>query len=250
MQMPRETPEFVEWRRSTQVAIRYTFGENSQHIKDFNRIHYIPFILSEGTSEHTFHKAYADGLRRASAVLRSMIDEIEEYWDDDVQPSASDTHAGAEQSAVGTRVFVAHGRDDGVKQMVARFIGNLGLDPVILQEQPNEGRTIIEKLEESAQSVAYAIILCTPDDLGGLVTDADAGALQPRMRQNVVFELGFFTGAIGRSRVCLLAKGDFEMLSNYAGVTYTKWDDAGGWQIKLAQDLRKAGLPVDLNRIL
>lgn len=176
-----------------------------------------------------------------------MIDEIEEYWADDVQASASDARTSAEQSEVGTRVFIVHGRDDGTKETVARFIENLGLEPVILQEQAIKGQTIIEKFEESVRSVAYAVVLCTPDDVGALAADAKANpdALRPRMRQNVVFELGYFTHSVGRARVCALLKGEIEEPSDYKGVGYIQLDDAGGWRLQLAKELHSAGLPVD-----
>ena len=64
-----------------------------------------------------------------------------------------------------------HGRDEAATQTVARYIEGLGLDPVILQEQPNEGRTIIEKFEEYAETVGFAVILGTPDDVGALSDD-------------------------------------------------------------------------------
>ena len=100
-----------------------------------------------------------------------MIDEIEEYWQD--EPSSDrnlELNATLEQRLhVSNRVFVVHGRDEATTQMVARYIEGLGLDPVILQEQPNEGRTIIEKFEEYAETVGFAVILGTPDDVGCFV---------------------------------------------------------------------------------
>ena len=116
-----------------------------------------------------------------------------------------------------------------------------------MQEQPNEGRTIIEKFEDYSQ-VGYAVVLCTPDDIGALASQGDK--LRPRPRQNVILELGYFFGRLGRSRVCALLDGDMEMPSDYAGVLYVLLDDADGWKLTLAKELRAAGLPVDLNRLL
>ena len=130
---------------------------------------------------------------------------------------------------------------------MARFLENLELEPVILQEQPNEGRTIIEKFEEYAQ-VGFAVILCTPDDVGALATEQ--AQLKPRPRQNVLLEWGFFLGLIGRGRVCALVKGDVEIPSDYSGVVYIQMDDSQGWQFQLLRELHKAGLPVDANRLL
>ena len=146
------------------------------------------------------------------------------------------------------RVFVVHGRDEAAKHTVARFLEGLGLEPVILQEQPSQGRTVIEKFEDYAQTVGFAVVLGTPDDVGSLADEMDN--LQPRMRQNVVLELGYFAGALGRKRVCALLKGDVEKPSDYDGVIYIQLDDFGGWRMELAKELNAAGLPVDMNRLL
>ncbi len=99
------------------------------------------------------------------------------------------------------RVFVVHGHDDGLKETVARFLTKLDLEPVILHEQPNRGRTIIEKFEEHSD-VAFAVVLFTPDDVGYPSGKVDES--KPRARQNVVLELGFFMAALGREKVCVL----------------------------------------------
>ena len=120
------------------------------------------------------------------------------------------------------------------------------IEPVILHEQPNKGRTIIEKFEDYA-GVGFAVILLTSDDVGKL-NDDGASELKPRARQNVILELGFFLGKLGRQRVCPLVKGNVETPSDYDGVVYTNFDDAGGWQLKLVRELKSAGFNVDANR--
>ena len=148
------------------------------------------------------------------------------------------------QQRVSNRVFVVHGRDEGTRSIVARFLESLDLEAIILQEQPNEGRTIIEKFEDYAD-VGYAVVLCTPDDVGSLAEEQEK--LRPRPRQNVVLEWGFFLGRLKRNRVCVLLKGDVEIPSDYAGVVYVKLDESGGWRTELAIELQRSGLQVDLN---
>ncbi len=116
-----------------------------------------------------------------------------------------------------------------------------------MRQQANEGRTIIEKFEEYAGTVGFAIVLGTPDAVGGLADEPDKR--QPRMRQNVVFELGYFTHALGRNRVCVLLKGDVERPSDYDGVIYIPMDDGEGWKLALGRELREAAFTVDLNRL-
>ena len=146
------------------------------------------------------------------------------------------------------RVFIVHGRDEGAKHKVARFLGDLELEPVILDEQADRGRTIIAKFEQEAERVGFAVVLLTPDDEGRLKgEDSD---LRPRARQNVIFELGYFAGSLGRNRVCALTKEDVEIPSDYDGVVYIPLDDSEGWKIGLVRELKAAGFDVDANLAL
>ena len=145
--------------------------------------------------------------------------------------------------AIRPPVFIVHGRDQSAKDGLARFVATLGLEPIILHEQASGSKTIIEKLEAFA-NVVFAIVLLTPDDVGGLQdTPADQ---RPRARQNVILELGFFVGRLGRGRVCALFKEGLELPSDYDGVVYIDFDAHGAWRPKLAQELVHAGLAIDL----
>lgn len=243
MQLDSDSQEFIKWYRSTQIAISNTFGETCDHRREFDSISFTPILLEADL----FRGAYEGGLTRAKATLESMLEEIDEYWPDDGPSTFPTDKSSVSQQKITKQVFVVHGRDEGTKNIVARFLESLDLEPVILQDQPNKGRTIIEKFEDYAK-VGYAVILCTPDDVGALSTEKQS--LKPRPRQNVVLEWGFFLGKIGRERVCALVKGNVEIPSDYAGVVYIDLDDSGGWNMKLARELSKAGLSVDLNLLL
>ena len=86
----------------------------------------------------------------------------------------------------------------------------------------------------------------TPDDRGGLASDAFQ-SYQPRARQNVILELGFFLGKLGRGRVCALYKEGVDVPSDYSGVLFLAVDTAGAWRFQLGREMREAGLQVDLN---
>ena len=143
-------------------------------------------------------------------------------------------------------VFVVHGHDVAPRAEVARFIEKLGFEAIILHERPNKGRTLITKFREEADGVGFAVVLMTPDDLGKSTTAAD---LNPRARQNVVFELGFFIGKLGPERVAALVKGNVEKPSNFDGVVYISLDSAD-WQRQLGQELQEAGYDIDWNRVM
>lgn len=116
-------------------------------------------------------------------------------------------------------VFIVHGHDTLAKAEVARFIEHAGLTAVILHDLPDAGQTIIEKFERHGGSAGFAVILLTPDDVGG----PDKDHLRDRARQNVIGEMFWFAGKLGRKHVCALKKGDVEMPSDFPVLFTQKW---------------------------
>ena len=244
--MQPHSPAFEKWRRNAEVAVAKAFGSESEHVADFKSISYSLIAVWNGTPDSEFQAHYVRGLESAASVLESMLEEIEEYWEEDEQsPRVSDSGVKPPKST--NKIFVIHGHDESARETVARFLEKVGLEPVILHEQPNKGRTIIEKFEKHAD-VGFAVVLLTPDDVGA-VRDG-AGDLSPRARQNVVFEFGYFIGRLGREGVCALAKGDIEKPSDSDGILYVPLDDNDGWKMGLLRELDAAGFVVDANRAL
>ena len=146
------------------------------------------------------------------------------------------------------KVFIVHGHDELMKQATARFVEKLGLEPVILHEQPNKGRTIFEKFLDHSE-VAFALVLLSGDDRGGL-SGSSAESYQLRARQNVIFELGFFIGRLDRSRVVALHTPGVEIPSDYSGVIFIPFDKSNSWELLVAKEMRAAELKVDLNKLI
>lgn len=141
------------------------------------------------------------------------------------------------------KIFIVHGHDEGARETVARFLERLGFEPIILHEQANRGRTVMEKVEANSD-IGFAVVLLTPDDEGCV----KGGTPTPRVRQNVLLELGYFLGLLGREKVCALKKGHVEIPSDFAGVVWEPMD-GNGWQLALARELKAAGHEVDLNKV-
>ena len=108
--------------------------------------------------------------------------------------------------------------------------------------EPNNGRVLIEKFEQTAAAVGYAIVLLTGDDVG---RPAATATDRPRARQNVVFEMGFFVGAFGRPRVAVLVEEGVERPSDIEGLVDITLDAAGAWKTKVATELDSAGLSIN-----
>ena len=147
---------------------------------------------------------------------------------------------GQSKSIDSKNIFIVHGHDDLMKVYVANFVRKIGLSPIILHEQPDGGRTIIEKFHDYSD-VAFAIILYSPDD------EMKSG--KKRARQNVVLEHGFFISKLGRDRVVGLVKSpdEVEIPSDLNGVLYKPFNET--WEFAVAKEMNHCGLDVDLNMI-
>ena len=235
--------EYNNWRRDGEICIRYVFPEKPNYAQDFGRTSLEMLTSPSKAYDSEYQRTYLRALEAAAAILDSMIGEIEEFWPDSGQaPPAGPQTNGHPKS---NEVFVIHGKDNNLKNEVARLLTQVGLKPIILAEQPSRGLTIIEKFEQHAD-VAFAIALLTPDDHG---SENGTKEQMSRARQNVIFELGFFICKLGRERVCALIKGSVEIPSDYSGVVYIDVEQASEWKYELARELREAGLNADANKI-
>lgn len=258
-QVPGHSAEFHKWKGNAEAAIERAYGPDSIRLRNFLAI---PFVLNPsvpGLLRRMGDPEHSDLFDRAVAQLQSMRDEVqlemgwemseeEKQWKHGKaldQASAPTLRTAAQ--TVGNRVFVVHGRDFGTKEKAARFLDRLGLEPIILHEQPNRSRTIIEKFEIYSD-VGFAVVLLTADDVGRL--KADSEPLNPRARQNVIFEFGYFIGKIGRDRVCALLEAGVDKPSDLDGIVYVPLDPADAWKMQLVKELKAAGYTVDANKAL
>jgi predicted nucleotide-binding protein len=219
------------WEQSVAEELRSSFDDGSV-VDDFAEGPSVPQqrLLIEIGAEETISRAKASMQTRLKK-LGSIIHDVE---------------AGEFLSESVAGVFVVYGHDTAARESVARYVERLGLEAILLDEQIDPGKTIIEALEHHATRAGAAIVLLTPDDVGRAV---DAETLNPRARQNVVFELGYFAAWLGRGRVIALRRGAVEIPSDYQGVKYITFDDHSGWQLTVAQHLHAIGLPVDLGKL-
>jgi predicted nucleotide-binding protein len=189
----------------------------------------------------------AEGKQKALALLRQAVRGLEEEIDEESTITNVPVElAFPEPSPLSKKVFIVHGHDPGPRAEVARFVEKLGFEAVILHERPNKGRTIITKFREEAADIGFAVVVMTPDDLG---KPNDASEAKLRARQNVVFELGFFIGALGPERVAAMVKGDIERPSDFDGVVYISLDK-DDWPTKLGQELQAAGYEIEWNKVM
>jgi predicted nucleotide-binding protein len=235
---------------SLQVAIAGTlakiFGEGTTTYARYEQAASIParfgFASRDFPAVNDYREKIGKNIQQSKLVLQQAIRALEDEISDanDALLTSKNTLTPA-----GQKIFLVHGHDEAKNLTVARFLEKLDFEVVILHEQPNKGRTIITKFREEAADVGFAIVLMTPDDHGAKLN----ATTRPRARQNVVFELGFFLGALGAERVAALIKGDVEKPSDFDGVVYISLDD-GNWRIDLAKELKAVGFEIDMNRVI
>lgn len=239
----RDENELYAIRVRAQMLIRNIFGDSSEYLENINHIYFSPNYLT--AEENLLGKTWNDGKDNMLNLFNTMLEHLSLFG-----TTSKGEVLQTSKVEASNRVFVVHGYDEGMKETVARMLGKIGLDPIILHEKPNEGRTIIEKFTEYSD-VSFAVILLSPDDMA-YSKDYSSTNAKPRARQNVVFELGFFIGKLGRNRVLVLYKEEdyFEMPSDYSGVLYTLYDSSGRWQFDLVKELQASSYDVDANKLL
>lgn len=140
------------------------------------------------------------------------------------------------------RVFIIHGHDNDMKNQVQLLLLKAKLNDVVLHECADKGRTIIDKLIEESNDAGYVIALLSPDDelINGCY----------RARQNVIFEIGYFLGRLGKNKVRILRKGNVEIPSDLQGILYQEFDDQGMWKVKLLKEMKAAGMCVNIEKVV
>lgn len=207
------------------------------HSKIFN-IRFQPHLVSDGYFGVMLppdRGEFQQGITELSNVIDLIIEKMEISKSVTPKGHATDNKC----------VFIVHGHDNEVKEAVSHVVTKLGLEPVILSEESNSGKTIIEKLEYYGK-VGYAIILLTPCDKGKAVSEK---IYNLRARQNVIAEMGFFIGLLGRNRVSIICRGDIEIPSDFKGLGYISYDNTS-WKFELARELKSAGYNVDANKLI
>lgn len=238
-------PEVARLQASVEDALVRTFGAHTFEYRRYSEAASFsagPINLGRRTPIGEARHALAKSKERSIALLEQAVASLEERI---AEAGESDTVVHQKERVLTRRVFVVHGHDEGARETVARFLEQIGFEAIILHEQANQGRTVIEKIEAHGE-VDFAVVLLTPDDEGRRL----GGGLEPRARQNVLLELGYFIGRLGRARVCALKRGRVEIPSDFVGVVWEPMDEGNGWKQALGRELQTAGHDVDWNRIM
>lgn len=247
---------------SRQIQTNRQFEQAQQDYYDWNDFNSEFLKQSFNRPNNEYKISYDNVNQKFIYVSLSPAEELQEFIEDVKNKINNLRHLVAKTSLIKTeiheptlvntpvsssnKIFIVHGHNNEVKVSVARTIEKLGLEAIILHEQANSGKTIIEKFEEHSE-VAFAIVLLTDDDLGKSKMEDN---LNNRARQNVILELGYFIGKLTRKKVCPLYTPGVELPSDLLGLLYIEIDTEENWKFKLAKEIKASGINVDVNKIL
>ena len=229
------------------MYINKIFGENSNYKDKLKEISFHPRISFDGMDNSIYMRSWESGRIKTVNLIDTMLEDLELTKLDII---TNDVSKLSKSSLPNHNIFIVHGHSEEMKESVARMITKIELVPIILHEQPNKGRTIIEKFTDHSE-VNFAVVLLSADDFAySIKQKPEEGRL--RARQNVILELGFFIGKLGRDRVVALVENsdNFEFPSDYQGVIYIPFDKTGNWKFSLSKELIACGYRIDANKLL
>lgn len=209
MSLKKAQTEMFNWSEQNVLLLNTIFDDESM-VRMYDRavpeVHFTAIPLDQGTQE------LQSAIDLRISTLNAILGRIQHRGALEQEEESS---IGYERCKMG--VFIVHGRDSDAKYQLKDLLRDWGIEPIILHEQPNQGRVIIEKFEYHSDMVGCAIILLTPDDEARVIGTED---LRPRARQNVIFELGYFSAKLGRDKTICLCKSDVELPSDISGIIY------------------------------
>lgn len=218
--------DYSKWDSFNSELLKRTFTTD-ELAKEYDYWGVMAIAMREPSLGERIAEVYKDVDKKIHR-LDSIIERLELIPLNSAAASAAIPLAEASPAQVRTkRVFVVHGRDEVAKTSLEVFLHEIGLEPVVLHRQADEGMTIIEKFEKHSD-VGYAFILLTPDEVAYLAAEegkADGERCKEfRARPNVIFEFGYFVGKLGRSRVCCLYTGNVSLPSDVSGMIYKRYE--------------------------
>lgn len=243
-------PEFKGWHMECLRMLEKYYGDCSTEYSYFYNIDFgKPYDDDLWYDQNSERNKCKNGLILAKTILESFLEDMEDNViitseeqkttnEEDIQTKSK------EQKITNNNVFIVHGHNGALKYKTANLINKLGLNPIILHEQVNSSRTIIEKIEKYGSEAQAAIILFTPDDIGKTNLEKET---KFRSRQNVVFEAGYFMGLLGRDKTILVVSDNsIDLPGDLSGVVYT----GDSSEFEIAKELKAMGLKIDMNNLL
>ena len=220
-------------------------GVNWSIPDDFEEVKSLVYYLYKSAGEQTDQGPGISFHLFRQPNLSDNVDKFNQTFGEYFVKSLEDIlHAeeNLEDESMGNKIFIVHGHDKEMKTDVQLLLNRAGLDDVVLHERPDRGRTIIDKLIQESKDACYAIALLSPDD--------ELANGNPRARQNVILEIGYFLGKLGKERVRLLKRGNIVIPSDLQGILYENYDTEGNWRMNILKEIKAVGIEINIDNFL
>lgn len=193
--------------------VRHYFDQAADHLNVLKRL--LPNLYGDfqviNTEPETLMVSPGPGMPAPIHYSRAQTERLVRDIDQIFEIRANSELAQPKEENI-CRVFISHGRSSDWREVQPFIERDVGIQTLELEQEPNLGRTIIEKLIHNASRCSSAVIVMTGDDV--------ANEDEARVRENVMHEIGFFQGRYGRNSVALLHEEGVNIPSNLAGVAY------------------------------
>ena len=236
----RELPEYDEflnlyWKICSRATNRYEVRNYFSKLKRCVPTTKLSVVLANITL------GMAEEIRKIQNLLNALLEKSIDFPFDAEQYGNRNTIVLRKGNRMtNKKIFIVHGHNIDVRNNIENFCRRIGLEPIILAEQANEGMTIFEKIEKYSD-VSYAIVLYTSCDEGRVKGMAE---LHDRARQNVVFEHGYMVAKLGRNKVIALVEKEIEIPGDLSGIVYISLEDEN-WKMQVMRELNSGGLEID-----
>lgn len=212
-----QSPAFRMWRSKVKRFLMEAFGENSLFHEEFHQLlwEFIPPHVQStaSTSPEAVRQQTRELVERVFKTAKIHAQEILEEAKKELGNSDVSSKAFHEiLSKRPRRIFISHGRSQEwmiVRDYISR---TLKIDTLELASEVNGGKTIIEKLERDTDKCGFAVVIMNGDD-----KDAEGNS---RVRENVMYEIGWFHARYGRENVYLLREEGASIPTNMSGIVY------------------------------
>lgn len=223
LQLDEAKKEYRKWNDYNFEYLRRIFSTDEEAEKYNSPLHYA-FLLDSNLGRDI--RDFFDDIKEKIHRLDSLLERIDlislETLIENVQVQ--------NKIPVTKKVFIVHGRDEVSKANLEILLKEMGLEPIVLHRQADEGQTVIEKFEKHGSDVGYAFILLTPDEMAYLANEDslpdNERKKEKRARPNVIFEFGYFVGKLTRNRVCCLYTGGVTLPSDLSGFVYKQYNNS------------------------